>query len=82
MDVKGRDTVAGLPKVIKITSQEIRDAMSEPMGTIVDSVRTALSSAIANSAPPVPHFPSTESRLAYLRWLSAIATACTRGCAT
>ena len=44
MDVKGRDTVAGLPKVIKITSQEIRDAMSEPMGTIVDSVRTALES--------------------------------------
>jgi rod shape-determining protein MreB and related proteins len=44
MDVKGRDTVAGLPKTIKITSQEIRDAMSEPMGTIVDSVRTTLES--------------------------------------
>ena len=39
---------------------------------MADSVRTALSSAIANSAPPVPHFPSTESRLAYLRWLSAM----------
>ena len=44
IDVKGRDTVAGLPKTIKITSQEIRDAMSEPLGTIVDSVRTALES--------------------------------------
>ena len=39
---------------------------------MADSVRTALSSAIANSAPPVPHFPSTESRLAYLRRLSAM----------
>ncbi|MBX3652954.1 MAG: lytic transglycosylase domain-containing protein [Ramlibacter sp.] len=36
---------------------------------LVDSVRTALSSAIANSAPPVPEFPTTEARLAYLRWL-------------
>lgn len=43
--------------------------LEEPLA---DSVRTALSSAIANSAPPVPHFPSTESRLAYLRWLSAM----------
>jgi len=36
---------------------------------LMDSVRTALSSAIANSAPPVPEFADTESRLAYLRWL-------------
>lgn len=43
--------------------------MEEPL---VDSVRTALSSAIANSAPPVPVFASTEARLAYLRWLSAM----------
>ncbi|BCO29015.1 hypothetical protein MIZ03_3925 [Rhodoferax lithotrophicus] len=39
---------------------------------LVDSVRTALSSAIANHAPPVPEFPDTESRLAYLRWLGAM----------
>ncbi|WBY00844.1 lytic transglycosylase domain-containing protein [Ramlibacter tataouinensis] len=39
---------------------------------LADSVRTALSSAIANSAPPVPEFPDTESRLAYLRWLGAL----------
>lgn len=36
---------------------------------LADSVRTALSSAIANSAPPVPQFTDTDSRLAYLRWL-------------
>ncbi len=38
---------------------------------LVDSVRTALSSAIANRAPPIPDFADTESRLKYLRWLGA-----------
>ena len=42
MDVKGRDLVAGLPKTITITSQEIREAMSDPLSTIVDAVRTTL----------------------------------------
>jgi soluble lytic murein transglycosylase-like protein len=39
---------------------------------LIDSVRTALSSAVANHAPPVPEFKDTESRLAYLRWLAAM----------
>ena len=39
---------------------------------LADSVRTALASAIANSAPPVPEFTDTEKRLAYLRWLGAM----------
>jgi soluble lytic murein transglycosylase-like protein len=43
--------------------------LEEPLA---DSVRTALSSAIANSAPPVPEFNDTEKRLAYLRWLGAM----------
>jgi len=36
---------------------------------LIDSVRTALSSAIHNKAPPIPEFASTEARMAYLRWL-------------
>ena len=43
--------------------------LEEPM---MDAVRTALSSAIANTAPPVPVFADTESRLVYLRWLGAM----------
>ena len=43
--------------------------LEEPL---MDSVRTALSSAIANHAPPVPEFQDTEARLAYLRWLGAM----------
>ena len=39
---------------------------------LIDSVRTALSSAISNHAPPVPEFADTEARLTYLRWLGAM----------
>jgi len=37
---------------------------------LIDSVRTALGSAVANRAPPIPEFPDTDSRLQYLRWLA------------
>ncbi len=40
--------------------------LEEPLA---DAVRTALSSAIHNAAPPVPEFASTAERMAYLRWL-------------
>lgn len=42
MEVKGRDSVAGLPKTIHVTSQEIREALSDTMAAIVDAVRSAL----------------------------------------
>ena len=42
MEVKGRDLVAGLPKTLTITSQEVREALLEPISTIVESVRVAL----------------------------------------
>jgi soluble lytic murein transglycosylase-like protein len=39
---------------------------------LADSVRNALSAAIANQAPPEPIFRDTESRIKYLRWLGAM----------
>jgi soluble lytic murein transglycosylase-like protein len=39
---------------------------------LIDSVRTALSSAVHNAAPPIPEFSNTEARLHYLRWLGAM----------
>jgi soluble lytic murein transglycosylase-like protein len=39
---------------------------------LADAVRNALSSAVGNSAPPIPVFRDTDSRLAYLRWLGAM----------
>ena len=42
VEVKGRDLVAGLPKTLMVTSQEVREALLEPISTIVDSVRITL----------------------------------------
>ena len=42
MEVKGRDLVAGLPKTVTITSQEIREALAEPVSRIVEAVRITL----------------------------------------
>ena len=42
MEVKGRDIVAGLPKTLTISSQEIREALHEPVSIIVESVRITL----------------------------------------
>lgn len=40
--IKGRDIVAGLPKTLTITSEEIRDALKDPVHQIVDAVRSTL----------------------------------------
>jgi soluble lytic murein transglycosylase-like protein len=45
--------------------------LEEPLA---DSVRGALSAAIASSAPPIPEFKDTESKLQYLRWLGEMST--------
>ena len=42
VEVKGRDLVAGLPKTLMIKSHEVREALLEPISTIVDSVRITL----------------------------------------
>src|SRR4029453_15386366 len=42
MELKGRDSVAGLPKTIHITSQEIREALADTIASIVDAVRVTL----------------------------------------
>ena len=42
MDVKGRDILAGLPKTITVTSEEIREALSESLSAILEGVRIAL----------------------------------------
>jgi rod shape-determining protein MreB len=42
MEVKGRDLVAGLPKTMTTTSEEVRDALAEPMATIIEAVRISL----------------------------------------
>ncbi|KMT21537.1 rod shape-determining protein [Clostridium cylindrosporum] len=42
MDIKGRDLVTGLPKLITISSSEVRSALQEPVLAIVESIKSTL----------------------------------------
>ena len=42
IEVKGRDLVAGLPKTLTLTSEEIRESMQDPTATIVEAIRFTL----------------------------------------
>ena len=41
-EIKGRDLIDGIPKTIEITSQEIREALNDPISTIVEAVKLSL----------------------------------------
>ncbi len=42
MEVKGRDLIAGLPRAVTVSSEEIREALKEPVNQIVDAIRGTL----------------------------------------
>jgi rod shape-determining protein MreB len=42
MEVKGRDLVAGVPRTVVVNSDEIRDALAEPINAIVEAVMSSL----------------------------------------
>lgn len=42
MDIRGRDLISGLPKVVTITSSEVRDALKEPVVAIIEAIKTTL----------------------------------------
>ncbi len=42
VDVRGRDLVSGLPRTVRMTSSEIREAMAEPVQQIVEAVKQTL----------------------------------------
>ncbi len=47
MEVKGRDLISGIPKIMEINSEEVREAIMEPISIIVDAIKDAL-----ENAPP------------------------------
>jgi soluble lytic murein transglycosylase-like protein len=57
---------SALPRIAQAGAQ-----VEEPLA---NSVRSVLSAAIANSAPPKPVFVDTEARLAHLKWLGEMST--------
>lgn len=42
MDIKGRNLMDGLPKNITLSSAEVRDALSEPLSSVIDAIKTTL----------------------------------------
>ncbi|MBU5317230.1 rod shape-determining protein [Clostridium bornimense] len=42
MEIRGRDLLTGLPKVVEIGETEIREALSEPVSAIIDAIKTTL----------------------------------------
>ena len=62
-----KSAAGGLGVVLAGSDARAGSQLEEPLA---DAVRSALSSAIAFSAPPIPHFSSTPARLAYLGWMA------------
>ena len=42
MDIKGRDLISGLPKVVVVDAGQIRNALKEPVSSIIESIKTTL----------------------------------------
>ncbi len=42
LEVKGRDLVSGIPKTVKLTSHEVREAIQEPLSMISETIRLTL----------------------------------------
>lgn len=42
LDVRGRDILAGLPKTVTISSEEVREALAEPVSQILEAIRITL----------------------------------------
>ena len=74
MSPRRRLLLAGLLSPLAATLPSPAHAGAQKEEPLADAVRSALSAAIANSAPPKPAFDTIEARLAYLRWLGAMST--------
>ena len=42
MDIRGRDLISGLPKTLEITSEEVHEAMKEPIFNIIEAMKSTL----------------------------------------
>ena len=67
MSIARRALLAG-PLALLPWKAQAGAQIEEPLA---DAVRTALAAAVADDAPPRPHFDKVDERLAYLRWLGA-----------
>ncbi|MGI9133801.1 MAG: lytic transglycosylase domain-containing protein, partial [Rhodoferax sp.] len=71
--VRRRDSLGAMLAVVGLLAWPMPVwAGSQIEEPLVDAVRTALSSAVHNGAPPIPEFADTDSRLRYQRWKGAM----------
>lgn len=42
MEIRGRDLISGLPKIIEVTRAQVREALKEPVAAIIDAIKTTL----------------------------------------
>lgn len=73
MEIKGRDMITGLPKIIEISEAQVREALKEPVYSIIESIKTTL-----EKTPPELAADIMEKGImlagggAYLRGLDAL----------
>lgn len=76
MEIRGRDLISGLPKTVEITSLNVREALAEPVGSVIETIKQTL-----EATPPELAADIMESGItltgggALLRGLDAIITA-------
>jgi rod shape-determining protein MreB len=54
-DIRGRDLISGLPRTISLSTDHVREAISEPVAAIVDAVRTTLDKTPPELAADIMH---------------------------
>src|SRR5207247_1304972 len=55
MEIKGRDLVRGIPRTLRVSSVEIREALQEPIGSIVNALRESLERTPPELAADIVH---------------------------
>lgn len=54
-DIRGRDLISGLPRTVAITTEQVREAIAEPVAAIVDTVRSTLDRTPPELAADIMH---------------------------
>lgn len=75
MEIRGRDLISGLPKTVEIDSKHIREALAEPVSSIIETIKQTLEATPPELAADVMEFGITlTGGGAHLRGLDALIT--------
>ncbi len=75
MEIRGRDLISGLPKTVEIDSTHIREALAEPVSSIIETIKQTLEATPPELAADVMEFGITlTGGGAHLRGLDALIT--------